>query len=112
MAMAAAACGKFNFLVAGDDQSADDTPADLDALTAKKALATFAEVSTSLRSLGAREEEVHEAWATIAAVLALGELVFDEEVEDDTAANSANEGKATLPDSNDAALEAAAAARE
>ena len=78
--------------------------------TAASHRAAFDASSASLAALGASADEVHAAWRVLGAVLALGELAFSEEGEA-AAPNAAatDEGKATLLEASEAALDAAAA---
>ena len=87
---------------------ADATTSTTEQQTARKA--AFDEVAAALKSLGVSDEEAHEAWSLLGAILALGELEFEDEDSTDKTASAAatDEGKATLPERHNAALDAAA----
>ena len=103
------------FLLPADKGDSDDAsataspPAADDTEAAADRASRFRDVSTSLRSLGALESQENEAWTTLGAILALGELSFAEEGEKDASMTSTDEGKAVLSEHSEAALQAAAA---
>ena len=57
---------------------ADATTSTTEQQAARKA--AFDEVAAALKSLGVSDEEAHEAWSLLGAILALGELEFEDEV--------------------------------